>query len=310
MSSHEDCSNIILNDDEKVCRTCLHTSKSYNEIKIKDNDEYIISMLTMCLPQINLTLTKDPIICQNCISKLEEFHKFLIVCLEIEEKLTNYCGSWNVNVPIDLANILNITVKENDDICVKYEDQQIREVGIKIENDLPKLSEQIHLQNNSEHEEKKEVYDFNNTFTRDIKSETFQCHTCNALFSTKCLLDKHIPTHNVPCIFTCNICNSEFKYKHSFEKHFQAHVNDRQAAKPFSCDICGKLFDRKAKMRKHQEIHIVKEKPFICNICGKRFINEELLKSHRHRVHDSEKAFNCELCGNKYARNIHWKNTE
>lgn len=47
----EDCSSKIL-DEEKVCRTCLNISKSFNEIKVQGNDEYLINMVTMCLPQL------------------------------------------------------------------------------------------------------------------------------------------------------------------------------------------------------------------------------------------------------------------
>ncbi|XP_019768167.2 zinc finger protein OZF [Dendroctonus ponderosae] len=312
---------------EKICRTCFNeiTADARIPLNMPDDPGYLENLIHLCLPKVDLLLTKDPMICRQCYRNLEEFYSFSINCMKTEVELQAYCSMNQSNNPIDISDFLRHAMKYGSDfIAVKEESQNLiadvlRDNSDNFDSDSNDFDVKTENEYNADISviESKSKYGqvrSRGTKTRNLRGSTknrkfsskdlletqVKCETCGHKFTTKWALDRHVPVHNIQnSHYSCEFCNLKFKYKNSYEKHLNAHVTGAPMSKPFACE-CGKFFNRKSKLKKHQEIHSKKEKPFACTSCGKRFLDQKLLDGHVERVHINEKAFSCELCGNKY----------
>lgn len=334
----------VSNVPDKVCRTCLSLVEPESCLLIRsvDSDARIQNMLITCLPQLNLLLTNDPVVCQKCFTKLEDFYSFFINCNDTESKLVNYCTTNHITTPINLCDVLKkklnepvemFNVKlENDDNPNDVAPAEIEDIDTysndgdaDVKNEDEPFAPDESSNTDTENEKKplkrrKRIVvrkrcrtkpkQNENLFSDDLAEAIVKCETCNKKFPSKWALDRHTPVHSEEKKFICETCNMSFRYKHSFQKHLLAHLNGAPVTKPFACE-CGKYFNRKAKLKKHQQIHIKKDRPFGCEHCGKRFIDQDSLSSHVIRVHATEKPFSCEICGNKYSSksglDVHFK---
>ncbi|KAL1506218.1 hypothetical protein ABEB36_005617 [Hypothenemus hampei] len=324
--------NLNVNDTEKdiiekVCRTCFNSidTDSYILVGKSEPDSYWENVIRMCLPNVNLLLIRDPVVCQKCLEILEEFYRFMIVCMTTENKLQTYYDTSQASGPIKMSEFINQSIKENatlmtikqeeislmtditvedvkdnkeeklyDALDVKSEKDELDSSGSNIPIRERKRSEKTNLVCKDTRLKRKKFV------STDLLNSVAECDVCKKKFTSKWALSRHTPVHNTKdSLYFCDFCDLKFKYKHSFHKHMETHFKDVPLSKPFACE-CGKFFNRKSKLKKHQEIHIKKEKPFACKNCGKRFLDQILLDSHVERVHIQEKAFGCEVCRNKY----------
>lgn len=281
---------------EKICRTCFNEIAPDARIPLNmpDDPGYLENLIHLCLPKLDLLLTKDPMICRQCHTILEEFYSFSMNCMKTELELQAYCSMHQAMNPIDISNFLLHSMKHGSDfIAVKEEnpnlsadigsnnsDSDSNDLDVKRENDYNahislidskskygQVTKTRKLRSSAKHRK---------FSSNDLLETQVKCETCGHKFTSKWALDRHIPVHNTQnSHYSCEFCNLKFKYKNSYEKHLNAHVTGAPMSKPFACE-CGKFFNRKSKLKKHQEIHSKKEKPFACTSCGKRFLDEKV----------------------------------
>uniref|UniRef100_A0A8C4HKL2 Zinc finger and BTB domain containing 40 n=1 Tax=Dicentrarchus labrax TaxID=13489 RepID=A0A8C4HKL2_DICLA len=169
--------------------------------------------------------------------------------------------------------------------------------------------------------------------------EFHKCPTCNKVFTSAALLDKHKGTHAGTKPFSCDLCNKSYQqlsglWYHNRTNHpdvFASHT--RQLKTLVQCDVCFKFFPSAASVAKHQaaehqgedglkcglhqkdsapqthflEVHMrwhTKEKPYSCAVCRKSFTTVSMLKRH-HRIHTGEKPFRCHVCGKCFNQSAH-----
>lgn len=292
---------------EKACRICFNLIDTEPYLTFNYfTPGYLENLITMCLPKVNLLLTKDPVVCQKCFTKLEEFHSFSNECMKIESELLNYCSINQISSPVDICDFLKHSLKDTKDfVTVKQEEYNENERSTTDEDDIELNSvSNIRVDVKSENENSDQLENRDSTskkikitvtrvrktrakklkvrvgrkpFSSDMIETQVKCETCEQKFTSKWALDRHTPIHNTDkANYTCESCDLKFKYKHSYNKHLNAHLTGAPISKPFACE-CGKFFNRKSKLKKHQEIHVKKEKPFACKSCGKRFIEEKVI---------------------------------
>uniref|UniRef100_A0A672Y884 Zinc finger and BTB domain containing 40 n=1 Tax=Sphaeramia orbicularis TaxID=375764 RepID=A0A672Y884_9TELE len=165
--------------------------------------------------------------------------------------------------------------------------------------------------------------------------EFHKCPTCDRVFSSAALLDKHKATHTGGKPFSCELCNKSYQqlsglWYHNRTQHPDVFANHtRQLKALVQCDVCFKFFPSASSLAKHQasiqrwhsckecgkgfsfacqlEVHMrwhTKEKPYSCTVCRKSFTTVSMLKRH-HRIHTGEKPFRCHVCGKCFNQSAH-----
>ncbi|XP_050685208.1 zinc finger protein OZF-like [Leptidea sinapis] len=171
----------------------------------------------------------------------------------------------------------------------------------------------------------------------EVKSDgidkVYVCLECKMEFKSKCLIDKHLNSHNIHYI--CKICgrmyhravdilnhgksHSDIKmycsyscgystsYLHLMKNHEKIHNNDYK----FTCKQCGKGFQVRTWYEQHQNIH-KGIKQYVCDICGAGFHMHRYLTAHTSAMHadvTNKKRYACLHCsltfGSKNSLTIH-----
>lgn len=93
------------------------------------------------------------------------------------------------------------------------------------------------------------------------------CDVCQAKFSTKHTLKRHMLIHLNIKQFNCSICNKSFRSKYYFMQHAKTHEDlSLRVENRVKCDYCDKSFQWKSSLRRHLESHQLRG-PYICP-CG------------------------------------------
>ncbi|KAJ8950742.1 hypothetical protein NQ318_011235 [Aromia moschata] len=92
--------------NKAICRTCLKKTSSDFCKRMgpeEENDETcnILEKLNYCVPELDINLVIDPVICNDCLKLLDIAYKFKTECLKNEEKLLKFSHSTNSRVDIN-----------------------------------------------------------------------------------------------------------------------------------------------------------------------------------------------------------------
>ncbi|XP_008302925.1 zinc finger and BTB domain-containing protein 40 [Stegastes partitus] len=136
--------------------------------------------------------------------------------------------------------------------------------------------------------------------------EFHKCPTCNKVFTSAALLDKHKATHTGTKPFSCDLCNKSYQqlsglWYHNRTNHpdvFASHT--RQLKTLVQCDVCFKFFPSASSLAKHQAAeHQGSEASAVrCLYCKAVLGGDEEMQEHICSQHISQgsEAFNCPLC--------------
>ncbi|KAJ8973675.1 hypothetical protein NQ317_011795 [Molorchus minor] len=85
---------------ENICRLCLNGVDGEFEVI----DEVTREIFNILLLNVDVTTTKDPIVCTNCFDKIQTFFSFKSVCFSSEELIATYVRSKDVT-PINIMDV-------------------------------------------------------------------------------------------------------------------------------------------------------------------------------------------------------------
>ncbi|XP_066259683.1 uncharacterized protein [Euwallacea similis] len=176
-------SSLTLNEQSIVCRTCLkvlETRGSASFAFIDDENGYVNNvgnvreMLQFCIPELDLYVSSQPVICYQCLKILVQVYNFKIKCLNVENTIKSYIARNNLQE----YNHVNLN-------CVLMDDLKMKSQSIQIENrikdmmlkELPENSEKIDSKPIKSPEPEKEVLGYNLLLTKpavDIVTEDTQ----------------------------------------------------------------------------------------------------------------------------------------
>lgn len=135
---------------------------------------------------------------------------------------------------------------------------------------------------------------------------TFPCQTCNQIFSSKAILEKH--KEDMHYTWKCHLCTRAC----SDAKHLEIHIGVLHSGKYwdgkqllevppslFGCNHCGKGFPNKIDLKNHIESNCASEPKFGCVNCGENFTDQDSLLSHT-LTHYGEQSYLCRFCGVSY----------
>jgi uncharacterized Zn-finger protein len=103
-----------------------------------------------------------------------------------------------------------------------------------------------------------------------------KCTLCEASFTGKTGLMKHMHRHTGEMPYECEQCAKRFFTKKGLELHLVIH----SGVKSFVCEYCGRAFSQDNTLRVHRRTH-TGERPYECNVCFKRFTQSSALNSHK-----------------------------
>ncbi|XP_062271983.1 zinc finger and BTB domain-containing protein 40 [Scomber scombrus] len=136
--------------------------------------------------------------------------------------------------------------------------------------------------------------------------EFHKCPTCNKVFTSAALLDKHKATHTGSKPFSCDLCNKSYQqlsglWYHNRTNHPDVFANHtRQLKTLVQCDVCFKFFPSAASVAKHQaaEHQGSAASTVRCPYCPAVLGGEEEMQEHisTQHVSQSSEVFSCPLC--------------
>ncbi|KAG5869524.1 hypothetical protein JTB14_002512 [Gonioctena quinquepunctata] len=94
--------------------------------------------------------------------------------------------------------------------------------------------------------------------------------------------------------FHCALCDARFTRKVNLNRHLRYHAGDRQ----YKCHLCPKTFITSYRLKEHLNYHN-NIKKYGCKVCNKRFVTSTLLKRHM-IIHSTTKAYMCPYCSKRF----------
>ncbi|KAM9362137.1 zinc finger and BTB domain-containing protein 40 [Symphorus nematophorus] len=136
--------------------------------------------------------------------------------------------------------------------------------------------------------------------------EFHKCPTCNKVFTSAALLEKHKGTHTGTKPFSCDLCNKSYQqlsglWYHNRTNHPDVFANHTGQLKTLvQCDVCFKFFPSAASVAKHQaaEHQGSAASAVRCPYCPAVLAGEEEMQEHisSQHVSQSSEAVSCALC--------------
>lgn len=131
-----------------------------------------------------------------------------------------------------------------------------------------------------------------------VRTQRFSCKLCNASYSRKAKLGRHMLSHSQEHQVKkhkCSKCPKAFSTKEYLQAHLKVH-----GGKKYECDTCGFLCSSPFNLDTHKKKHLG-DKPFKCELCEKTFVRRDFLDNHMEQVHKNKKS-KCEKCGKLFSR--------
>ena len=116
------------------------------------------------------------------------------------------------------------------------------------------------------------------------KKASFMCKMCKQSFSTKQLLDRHLPYH-VETNTNCGECGKLFLKKWALEEHLAI---DHNKGNPVNCKQCDKTFKFERNLLAHIQIYHQDEKRFRCKFCPLTFLQPRSYVNHHRARHGNK----------------------
>jgi len=243
-----------------------------------------------------------------------------------EEELQESTDATNVNFDEMEQSLVEVTGVHQVFLSVNVSDQSEAVVIVRESHQStlshthsPKQSLSVDKMNE---DDKKRQLRANRATNLTIKERLFACGACNAAFTQKFGLERHVRIHMNIRQFICNLCSRRFTQSGQLNKHAKRHANLKthvceQCNEPFkfkrelgvhqtihtggvvfSCNLCNKQFAEKKYYTQHMNYHNV-QKSLVCTVCSSTFACRSQIRIHM-RIHTGENVHGCKLCSAKF----------
>ncbi|CAH1980414.1 unnamed protein product [Acanthoscelides obtectus] len=280
-------------DDEtkvKICRLCL--------VFIDDEGipiGKILPMLQIVLPEVDVQITKDPVVCQNCSSFIDKASVFMIHTLDVENKIKSYHATrLSTEEQVDLYNVLESAFPkfELDTDTFGNDESKHEEIDEKKEDikDVKRISKKPEYKRKSVREHQK-------------GAKYYYCEHCT--FKTRYRSSKKLhkkTMHSNPdniVMHSCPVCPFKTKYRRYLNTHMLVHKNPEDC-KMHQCPEC----EYKTKTKSYLKTHILTHKrpeevpKYKCEYCNFETKHKKYLETHRliHMDPDDIPMHQCDMC--------------
>ncbi|XP_018566994.1 zinc finger protein 99-like [Anoplophora glabripennis] len=100
------------NEGKLICRLCLGfiEDKLFKEFGVIEEN-----ILQKCVPEVDLTVTENPVSCENCMGYLHSQFNFMMRCLDADETINGYITSQGLTVSdkLNLHEVVQFSVQNN-----------------------------------------------------------------------------------------------------------------------------------------------------------------------------------------------------
>ncbi|XP_018575557.1 zinc finger protein 99-like [Anoplophora glabripennis] len=305
----------------RICRLCIQLVTdgfvSLNEIDIGIINTYI--------PEVNISATKDPVICRPCFDSLRTHSDFVNNCLDAQEKYKSADKQFDIKFEkIDIK-----LEKDCQDAEEKHENIDIQsyikseEIEIKIEEDD---QNGYSLSNDSDHETVEHEKRYTSEDTGEVNIErTLKCDSGFIEYRTTSMLVQKVQTpkrenlrfkKREPLearLCRCNKCSYETKLEVNLRRHQLAHKTIRVANRRklrhknipkfqmYTCDTCTYETKYNGHLRRHQLMHKdpLKFHMYKCDTCTydtkyKSDLNKHQFQNHKDSL--ETQTYKCDTC--------------
>ncbi|KAK9869606.1 hypothetical protein WA026_003354 [Henosepilachna vigintioctopunctata] len=315
-----------------ICRSCLSISAELITVHIDNSNFGLIlkNMLMTCIPEMDLNLLDNPIICTQCTDLLKEFYSFKSKCLQTEEEIVTFKEDTKTQI-VNLAGLIKTQeCKENEtreqiaaDNKLKFEldHTSIGNIGkidispeMKIKTEKLDCVESNLVERNSEDSNKnfkpEGHFHFVNCGFIEKNEESHEPpmneEDPNLPIRLQALSENATNPHvdTLPW-HTCDTCSYQSKWKHHLERHKQVHEAELNHNRSFKCFKCGFVAQYKHALLRHSTME--HGDWFKCAECDyqtkwKRSYNQHLLNHKGGQI-----WHHCDLCPYKTKWKYHLK---
>ncbi|XP_018571473.1 uncharacterized protein LOC108911119 [Anoplophora glabripennis] len=257
---------------QKISRLCMHPVES----EFKCIREVELEAIQKLIPEMDINIIKDPVVCKQCLYTLCTHNSFINDCSEVEERKSIF-GSSTTGSQIDTSPLDLLIKTENLD---KEFDINEMEMSIKPENmDIKSENEErsnLPLQSSyivpfEESDCKNEIEDGckheNGSVVKTMQERQvlYKCDKCIYETGSKIRFTVH---KNDSELYKCESCEYETENKKLLQRHLLRH-KDPSKVQTYRCNDC----DYKTVYKSHIQLHQPKHKdPLHIQIWGRRWM--------------------------------------
>ncbi|KAG5876656.1 hypothetical protein JTB14_029388 [Gonioctena quinquepunctata] len=284
---------IIKKEHENICRFCL----KYYLIECltflnNSQDWFLKDMIDRCFPEIDLGVSADPFICNNCIESLQHQFNFMAQCCDSEELIKNYMSSENIasNNQIDLHNVYEYTLKTKSDFekSIDFIKQERETYNTPVESEPDdEFHEEMGLKvckaemKNIKTESTYRGCGFTSRLQPNKTDTDFACSHCPYKTNRRDSLVSHLLVHkNTEIkIYNCDFCSFQTKWRTSLAPHMLRHKKLTELTM-YKCNDCPYQSKYKKHLRRHMKTHS-KVGVYFCQFCRCRSKRRSYIDNHK-----------------------------
>ncbi|XP_023312396.1 zinc finger protein 11-like, partial [Anoplophora glabripennis] len=311
---------IDISEDHRICRLCFQ-SVTFGFLALNEVD---VDIIHACIPQLNVSATRDPVICRTCFDSLRTHGSFLKSCLEVHETYTNgdeqfYIKTEEIEIKLeddqdgdtplqtyDNEPFEKSDCKDAEDDACRAENSATNTCNVKIKQE-PKVSDECIYETGCE-----------SCFTSQRKhknlsqAQTYKCNDCDYETKYKRDFERHQLKHKDPSqlqMYKCDKCDYETIYRSYIKNHQQKH-NDPSQIQMYRCNDCDYKTIYRNDIKKHQQKHRdpAHIQTYKCNDCDYETKYKSAIKKHQltHKDPSQIQMHACNDCSykTKYKDNI------
>ncbi|CAG9134455.1 unnamed protein product [Plutella xylostella] len=318
-----------------VCRLCWCKSAereiAENITETEENKcERLADKISYCLDIFIAPDSGPSKVCQPCVDKLEIFHKFKILCKQIDFKLNELLQSIDDKTCISKS-VKNTILKDEihdewNEIDAEPKTESIDEFLELLCPSDPGSDDEVPLKQIKKKKTNKKVKlkkklkssssikcyicliefdteeDFvsHNAMSHGIEKNGFKCFGCEKRFKSRQSRVGH-ETHVCKYLkdgYKCAKCDIFLPSRSSYERHLNSHRRSSTGALDvvIKCTKCSERFKTIEALKIHKETHQPVKKKYVCESCGKVFTRHDYLSKHK-LTHSGAKQHVCAHCG-------------
>ncbi|XP_018575883.1 zinc finger protein 142-like [Anoplophora glabripennis] len=298
-------------EGDRICRLCMNlVTCEFTSVKVLETD-----LIHNYIPEVNFSLTKEPVICSFCLDFLNIHGAFLNNCLDIQERI-KYISDDKTTKDLSCVKIEEVEIKtevnDKDEQSVPpvYADELVnnkaKSVGLKSHQSIQENPSQARIYRcytctyESRHRSRFVCHQLSHRKLSEVP--TFKCDTCSFLTKYKSDLKTHQLKHKDLSkveVYKCDICDFETKYRKSLSNHHLTH-KDSSEIEMYTCDKCDFTTKHQTSVLRHRLIHtdFSETQMYSCDLCDFTTKYKNKLKPHQLKHADPSRVqmYTCGLC--------------